>query len=652
MRRLLASALAAWLLAAPGALGAEDEHAVARAEFLAAYKNAGAGDHHDSRALRRYPLYPYLQAARLEHALRAARGGWLDVDEQAREFLERHDGEPVGRRLRRAWLESLARRDLAEPLIEHYRAEAADASLQCRWLRARIAHGTAEDRKALVTDAVNRWLTPRRLPPDCEPVFEWLRATGGLTDDLVERRVHLLLEAGQPEFAKVVAKRLPAERAAPLLTWAELIRRPVAAIDALIASPSTPVLPEALLDGWTRLARSDPAAALERFEPLLAARRLDAAEADGLRQALALGLAWDRRPEALAQFEATQARDDYTLAWRVRAALWHGDWDTAEAAIAAMSDAERATPRWRYWAGRAAERRGDLAAAAALYESILPRDNYYSAQAAARLGRRVEPHLDPLPRDDALLEALGDHEFLVRARELLLVGMRPEAATEWLAGLAQLDEDARTQAIHLAADWGWHDIAIATATRQRVFFDYALLYPRPFDREVESAAKAQGIEVPLLYGLVRQESLYRPDAVSPAGAVGLAQLKPATAELVARRNGSVAPKADDLRDPARNLSLGAAYLKSLEQRFGGQTIVALAAYNAGPAAVERWLPLEPIETDIWIENIPFNETREYVQRVLWHSVVFAWLATGEPQDTRGWSQYVSAASERVARAGR
>src|SRR5690606_6767622 len=112
------------------------------------------------------------------------------------------------------------------------------------------------------------------------------------------------------------------------------------------------------------------------------ARKPSATEADRLRQALALGLAWDRRPEALAHFAATAARDDYTLAWRARAALWNGDWREAEAAIAAMSEAERATPRWRYWAGRAAERRGDLAAAAALYEAILPRDNYYAALAA------------------------------------------------------------------------------------------------------------------------------------------------------------------------------------------------------------------------------------------------------------------------------
>jgi soluble lytic murein transglycosylase len=158
-----------------------------------------------------------------------------------------------------------------------------------------------------------------------------------------------------------------------------------------------------------------------------------------------------------------------------------------------------------------------------------------------------------------------------------------------------------------------------------VFYDYELLYPRPFGKQIRSATELTKVEPPLLYGVIRQESLFRTDAASAAGALGLAQLLPATARQVAREWQQPEPAAADLLDPAVNLTLGAARLRDLMNRFGQQTSVALAGYNAGERAVERWLPAEPIDADIWTENIPYNETRDYVQRVLWHSIVFGWL---------------------------
>jgi soluble lytic murein transglycosylase len=182
--------------------------------------------------------------------------------------------------------------------------------------------------------------------------------------------------------------------------------------------------------------------------------------------------------------------------------------------------------------------------------------------------------------------------------------------------------------VHLAARWQWHDMSVTTATREHVFYDYALLYPQPFDDQVHAAAKLANLDATLIYGVIRQESLFRTDVVSSAGAVGLAQMLPSTARQVARAWQQPEPAASELFDPGVNITLGAAHLRDLMNRYGQQTIVALAGYNAGERAVERWLPTEPIDADIWTENIPYNETREYVQRVLWHSVVFGWLSSG------------------------
>jgi soluble lytic murein transglycosylase len=228
----------------------------------------------------------------------------------------------------------------------------------------------------------------------------------------------------------------------------------------------------------------------------------------------------------------------------------------------------------------------------------------------------------------------------VRARELTLAGLRSRATLEWRHADAVLSRDERAQSIHLAARWELYDIAVATATALEIFADYDLLYPRPYRDAVRGAARTTGIDLPLLYGLLRQESLFRPDAVSGADAIGVAQLQPSTAALAARSRNLPAPSRADLFDPGTSISLGAARLAALLEEFDGQLAVALAAYNAGNGRALRWLPENPLDTDIWIENIPFNETRAYVRRVLWHSVVYEWLDRGRPVATGAWIDVV------------
>jgi soluble lytic murein transglycosylase len=297
---------------------------------------------------------------------------------------------------------------------------------------------------------------------------------------------------------------------------------------------------------------------------------------------------------------------------------------------------------WRYWAGRAAEERGDKEAAQALYRATLDGDNYYSAMAAARLGERVTPRLEPIPLDVPTMESMSNLDAFQRVRELALVGLREFATNEWRDAYALLPEEQRPQAIHLAATWEIYDVAIATATSQGRFNDYTLLYPRPFGSEVAAAVKLTDIEPYLLYGVLRQESLFRADAASAAGALGVAQLTPATARETARRWQLPAPTRADLFHPATNITLGAARVAELLERYDAQPAIALGAYNAGEAAVRRWLPPRKIDSDVWIENIPYNETRAYVRRVLWHSLVFRWLETGRPQSTRDWINQITA----------
>jgi soluble lytic murein transglycosylase len=638
MRRLhsLLLPLFALLAGAGQALAQSDPMAGTRLEFQAAYAAAGAATAGaaftpDSDALRAYPLYPYLQAARLRQRIAdPAAAGEIDA------FLKQHGAAPYARALRRNWLMSLAGDRAWEPFLAAYREDVDDTiAARCNALAARVALGRT-DRLADVATAT--YLAPKSLPPACDSAFDWLRSQDLLTPALIERRARLALGAGEAGLARFLARSLPETQAAPINQWASLIESPRTAVEALIASPQRPVEKEALVDGWTRFARADAEGAAAKFPQLVQARGFDARAASPFAIAVALPFSWSRDPRALSFFALGDPADfdERAHEWHVRAALWAGDWARAAKAIEAMPEALRNQNRWRYWSGRAAERLGNGDAARASYTAVLPTDNWYAALAAARLGQAFAPTPQPLPRDAAEYERVATSPEMIRTRELILSKLDSEANAEWRAALEAMTPAQQTQAVRLASSWGWHLQAIAAAAKLGLFNDYELLYPRPFDAEVSRAAQQTGLPSSLIYAIIRQESLFRADAASSAGALGLMQLLPSTAQATARKAGLPPPTRATLLQPPVNVPLGSSFLASLLDRFDGQWPLAIASYNAGPGAAQRWLAAGPVETDVWVENIPFNETRAYVQRVHWHSLVFDWLAERKPRDTSAW----------------
>ncbi len=598
----------------------------------------------DSEALQRYPLYPYLQAARLNRQLATARpaaapagtASKLPLDDEIAAFIAQQGDRPVTRTLRSAWLSHLAARQAWPSYLEHYRADRdTQATLRCHGLAARVALGQTD---GLAEELTNTWLTAKSLPDACDPALAWWRARGGPGDVLVERRARLALTAGEASLARYLAKSLSSERAAPLLQWAALIEQPAREIAALIAQPARPVESPALEDGWLRYARADAEAAAAMYPALVQARALDARAASPFALSVALALSWSRHPRALEFFRLVHEDDfdERAHEWHARAALWAGDWRAVAAAIAAMPDVLRDQARWRYWSARASEQLGDSAQARELYALVLPTDNWYAAHAAARLERKYTPRLEPLALSDAAIDSLAADPAFVRTRELLLCGMDSDATAEWRAAFDNLPLPRQVQAVGLASRWGWHDQAIATAARLKLFNDYDVLYPRPFDADVRSASRRTGLPEELIYAIIRQESLFRADAASSAGAIGLMQLLPETARITARRAGLPVPTRAQLTVPAVNIPLGSEFLASLVQRFEGETALAAAGYNAGPNAARRWQPAAPMDLDVWVENIPFNETRAYVQRVAWHALVFAWLVDRKPREVKYW----------------
>ena len=175
----------------------------------------------------------------------------------------------------------------------------------------------------------------------------------------------------------------------------------------------------------------------------------------------------------------------------------------------------------------------------------------------------------------------------------------------------------------MAQIWEWPSQAIITLAKIRDWNDLELRFPLAYREQVDQHAKILGLDSAWIYAILRQESAFISDARSGAGAMGLMQLMPRTARQVASRSKHAPLKTTDLFHPKVNIELGSSYLNEVYRRLQENPVLATAAYNAGPSRVLRWLPEESQPTDIWIETVPFRETREYLKRVLAYTLIYA-----------------------------
>ncbi|MGH8144034.1 MAG: transglycosylase SLT domain-containing protein [Steroidobacteraceae bacterium] len=605
---------------------AQREHVALRQTFVTALQRVRLGlpEPPDPAALRGYVLYEYLLAARMQRALQQQPGAQLDARIDA--YLRSHAGQPVTRDLQRAWLLSLADRARWDWFLPRA-GSVSDPQLLCDRLAGRLATG---DTAQLAPEALARWSAPVQQPAACDSVFEWLRAQGMLTPALAAGRMRAALAAGNAALARADARDVPAAQVAPLLLWAQLLQAPKPALTALAAQPDTAVEPEALEGGFQRLSLQDSAAAAALLPQLLARPDMTAALHAQLQRDAALGLAYDHDPTAAAAFIGLQVSDPQAQEWRVRAALWSGDYRRALDGINQMPAALAAQPRWRYWRARSIAALQGPAAAAPLYAEIAGLRDYYGYLAADRLHRGYALNAQPSPDDAAEQDVLAAEPGMTRAHELFACGLYDEAMVEWAVALSGTSAAVKVQAAQLAASWGWYAQSIVTLVQAGAWDDVRLRYPHPYAAQVTAAGKLTRLPTDWILAVMRQESLFRPDAVSYADARGLMQLLPATAAGVARRWHLPPADANSLFNPSVAVPLGAAYLRELLDGYGGKLALALAAYNAGTTPVARWLPPRPMDADIWIENIPYNETRNYVEHILEHIVAYGWTREDPP----------------------
>jgi soluble lytic murein transglycosylase len=278
------------------------------------------------------------------------------------------------------------------------------------------------------------------------------------------------------------------------------------------------------------------------------------------------------------------------LRWRARNSLREGRWKRLLIDISLMPAAERNSEEWRYWRAIGEIESGQVLNAMADLESLRLERSFYGFLAADKLGRNYEFDHAVLGANEDRLATLEARPAVIRARELFYVGQYGRGRSEWDAVIRHLSDEDKMQAAILAHRWGWHSRAISAAASLGEYDDLAIRYPLPYRETFEQFSSQASISSTWAYGIARSESLFMRDVRSGAGAIGLMQLMPATGRDVAKEIKLPYSGLATLVNPESNIQLGTTYLGKMAERYGGNQVLATAAYNAGPHRVDRWLP--------------------------------------------------------------
>ncbi|MDX1606504.1 MAG: transglycosylase SLT domain-containing protein [Candidatus Competibacterales bacterium] len=574
-------------------------------------------------ALSDYPLYPYLLQRDLTRRL-------SDFPTEAvRAFLSEYADLPIAPVLRRDWLRQLAEAGRWEDFLRDYR-DTGDVALDCQRRRALLASERTAEALEGITEI---WVHGYSRPEACDPVFAVWRERGGFTQERIWRRFELAMTAGQDGLGRYLRNLLAGERRRQAERWLAVHARPTEVLQAGL-DPFDPVEGRILLHGLQRWSSLDSVAAAAGYDTLQARGGLPQGPGwDRLQRRLALFVASRGHPDAARRLAALPARlvDADVEAWRVRVALQRRAWDQVLVQLRLMGEETARQPAWRYWRARALEATGDESEATELYTSLAGLRDYYGFLAADRLGRAYAFNHRPLAVEPALLQALRGRPGLIRARELFLLGWLPDARREWRQALTGAGMPTLRAAARLAHDWGWHDRAIVALGEANEWNDLTLRFPLPHREVVVERSRSRGLDPAWVFAVMRQESLFQQDARSGADALGLMQILPATGQRIARDLGNAWRGRYGLLQPAINIRYGAYYLDYTRSELQGSPLLATAAYNAGPNRVRDWLPEGELEADLWVETIPFYETRGYVKRVMEYAAVYAWRLGQEPR---------------------
>ena len=570
--------------------------------------------------LKDYPLVAYLHYALIKEHLSPLSLDRIDP------FLLKYKDSYLANRLQRQLVFKLAKQERWKDFIFYYSEDMRSTTLKCHNFYARIQLGMEKEYSKIA----QLWSVAKSLPKGCDKLFDaWIK-DGGLTDEIAWTRFDAAMKKGKTSLARYVKSLLSPEYLPYAQLYEKVRKQPSLIKRHTLFTPSSKPMRDVISYGIKRYARKDPADALYHWEFYEAQQIFDINVAQDTKHTIVTRLTrkgLSAQARALIEQSPSLRKQD-VVERIIRNSLKEQNWSDVLYGIKTLPKELQKNDRWLYWHARAtSEISPDTSNDIVLetYRSLAKNRSFYGFLASDILGLEYSFEHTLTEVSDSVENVIAQRPSLVRAKELWLTNYTSEAQAEWQFGIRGMSSRELEAAGVLAQKWGWYHKSINAMITGNHWDHLTIRFPLAYEKEVRKISKEIQLEPTLIFAIARQESAFLESAKSSAGARGIMQVMPATAQETALKSG-IAHRTEDLYSAEHNINIGSHYLSELMTKFKGNRILAAAAYNAGPHRVSRWMSdvHSTLPYDVWIETIPFNETRSYVQNVLSFSVIYSY----------------------------
>lgn len=573
--------------------------------------------------LKHYPLYPYLEFTELNKQKTSV------SLQKFKSFMAQYHDSPLATKLRTQWLQTKRQEEDWPGFLQAYQ-KSTDLSLQCTALWAQLQ--TTTDKKSILEQIQPVWLQGKTVPNSCEPIFKAWENSPLLTRALLWQKIKLSIQEGNITLSRALSKKLNKSEIALVELWIMVQNNPYLITESKYFPNAHPAYLEMIVHGACEIAKKKPEMAIQLWQQINKKYPFTERHWGLVVRAIGLSFATQKHPEA--EKWLSKVPSIYTTKavheWRIRSILGKKDWHAMLHWFKSFPEELLKTEEWKYWHARALDNVGRTGESQALLSQLALTRSYYGFLASQQL---LKPYFicdQKFLVSSLELQAIKTAPGVLRARELLALGRIQSALAEWRCTTRHMNDNKRHAAAKLALEWNlpnWSILALSNATNKN---DLELRFPLIHTPKILTAAKHHQMDPAWIFAVARQESAFVADAKSPAGALGLMQLIPSTADMVAKRKQISLKNVQSIMDPHTNIQLGSGYLKMMLDTYKQNPVLATAAYNAGPGRVRKWLPSQKMDADTWIETIPYKETREYVKNVMTYTAIYQQLLGKKP----------------------
>ncbi|WP_293267600.1 transglycosylase SLT domain-containing protein [Neptunomonas sp.] len=572
--------------------------------------------------LKNYPLAPYLHTRQIKRDIAK-----LD-DAFVSSFIQANKTTPYADDVQKVRLNKLLRQKKWQSFNKAY----AEFPINSKRYRCELANATFQlgQKKQAFIAAQQLWLVGYSQDSACNALFvEWIKQ-GNVTSSIASKRFWLAIENKNFDLAKYLARFInnPTHTKETMLFW-DVKNKPDLIENTKLLKEKLPHHGVVAAYAIRKIARKDINKAANLW--LRDRNRLMFSQKVVDKTNLYFGMRYAKGYRKNAEQVLGKLDPNFTYEklteWRIRLKLAKQDWKGALALIEKLPEKLQSEGRWAYWKESTTHRLNPQSHKPN-YDEISKERSFYGFLASEITNNAFYLNHRPSGITTAHKNKVSNLPAFKRIKELLALDYQYAARVEWNHLSKQLSKNDKLAMAHIAYDWGWYDQAIRGAARIKAWDDLDIRFANPHQSLFKELSAKRGIYQTWAVAVARQESAWHQTARSRVGARGLMQLMPATAKMTAKRYDIKYNGVNQLFTPRTNISLGTAYLAEVLGTFKGNRVYATAAYNAGPHRVKKWLKARGnVPLDVWIETIPFDETRNYVQNVLAFSVIYDVMAS-------------------------